>query len=56
MMAVGSVCFMSQGLMLCIEQGISTGIFFFITNFITGICAVIIFAIKMHNDHFKKKS
>ena len=56
MMAVGSVCFMSQGLMLCIEQGISTGIFFFITNFITGICAVIIFAIKIHNDYFKKKS
>ena len=54
MMAVGSFCFMCQGLMLCIEQGISTGIFFFITNLITAACAAIIFAIKMHNDHFKK--
>ena len=54
MMAVGSFCFMCQGLMLCIEQGISTGVFFFITNFSTATCAAIIFAIKMHNDHFKK--
>ena len=54
MMAVGSFCFMCQGLMLCIEQGISTCVFFFITNFITATCAAIIFAIKMHNDHFKK--
>ena len=54
MMAVGSFCFMCQGLMLCIEQGISTGVFFFITNFIPATCAAIIFAIKMHNDHFKK--
>ena len=54
MMALGSFCFMCQGLMLCIEQGISTGIFFFITNFITATCAAIIFVIKMKNDHFKK--
>ena len=54
MMAVGSFCFMCQGLMLCFEQGISTGIFFFITNFITATCAAIIFVIKMRNDHFKK--
>ena len=55
MMSVGSFCFMSQGLMLCIEQGISTGIFFFITNFITAACAAIIFVIKMRNEHSKKK-
>ena len=55
MMAVGSFCFMCQGLLLCIEQGIETGIFIFITNFITAACAAIIFIIKMHNDHFKKK-
>ena len=56
MMSVGSICFMSQGLILCVEQGISTGIFFFITNLITGVCAVIIFVIKMRNDHFRKRS
>ena len=55
MMAVGSFCFMCQGLMLCVSQGISTGIFFFITNFITATCAIIIFIIKMRNDHMKKK-
>ncbi|MBR5671801.1 MAG: PQ-loop repeat-containing protein [Bacteroidales bacterium] len=54
MMAIGSLCFMSQGLMLCIEQGVSTGIFFFITNLITTVCATVIFIIKMHNDYFKK--
>lgn len=55
MMSVGSFCFMCQGLMLCIQQGIGVGIFFFITNFITVTCAAIIFCIKMRNDHFKKK-
>ena len=55
MMAVGSFCFMCQGLMLCIESGIEKGIFFFITNFITATCAAIIFVIKMRNDHFVKK-
>jgi MtN3 and saliva related transmembrane protein len=54
MMSVGSFCFMCQGLMLCIQQGIGVGIFFFITNFITATCAAIIFCIKMKNDHFKK--
>lgn len=54
MMAIGSLCFMSQGLILCIEQGISTGIFFFITNLITTVCATVIFIIKMRNDYFKK--
>ena len=55
MMSVGSFCFMCQGLMLCIQQVIGVGIFFFITNFITATCAAIIFCIKMRNDHFKKK-
>ena len=55
MMTLGSVCFMSQGLMLCFRQGIEVGIFFFITNFITAGCAAIIFIIKMKNDHNKKK-
>ena len=54
MMAVGSFCFMCQGLMLCIRQGIEVGIFFFITNFITATCSVIIFVIKMRNDYGKK--
>lgn len=49
MMSIGSICFMSQGLMLG-----SDGIFIFITNLITATCAVIIFVIKMQNDHFRK--
>ena len=50
MMSIGSICFMSQGLMLG-----SSGIFIFITNFITAACAVIIFVIKMKNDYFRKQ-
>ena len=53
MMAVGSFCFMCQGFMLSMES-IEKGIFIFITNFITAACSVVIFVIKMHNDHFKK--
>lgn len=49
MMAVGSFGFMMQGLMLGRE-----GIFMFITNAITCTCSVIIFYIKMRNDHGKK--
>ena len=45
---------MGQGLMLCLSQGISTGIFLFITNLITTVCSTIIFIIKMRNDYFKK--
>ena len=54
MMGVGSFCFMCQGLMLCVAEGISTGIFFFITNFITATCAAIIVIIKVRNDKNKK--
>ncbi len=50
MMAVGSFGFMIQGLMLGRE-----GIFMFITNAITCTCSVIIFYIKMKNDHGKGK-
>lgn len=50
MMSIGSICFMSQGLMLG-----RSGIFIFITNVITATCAVIIFAIKMKNDYLKKQ-
>lgn len=50
MMAIGCSAFVIQGWMLGRE-----GIFLFLTNLITCVCSVIIFAIKMHNDHFKKK-
>ena len=49
MMAVGSFCFMCQGIMLGRE-----GIFMLITNAITCLCSVIIFFIKIKNDKAKK--
>ena len=49
MMAVGSFCFMCQGIMLGRE-----GIFMLITNAITCLCSVIIFFIKIENDKAKK--
>lgn len=51
MMAIGGICFMIQGWMLGKE-----GIFLFVTNLITTICSLIIFGIKMYNDHFKKRA
>ncbi len=51
MMAIGGICFMIQGYMLGRD-----GIFLFVTNLITTICSLIIFGIKMYNDHFKKKT
>ncbi|MBR5716295.1 MAG: hypothetical protein IKX59_06875 [Bacteroidales bacterium] len=48
MMAVGSFGFLTQGL-------ISANYYMALTNLITFICSVIIFAIKMYNDHFKKR-
>ena len=42
---------MIQGWMLGKE-----GIFLFVTNLITTICSLIIFGIKMYNDHFKKRA
>lgn len=47
MMAVGALGFLIQGL-------ISTNYYLTLTNLITFVCSVIIFAIKMHNDYFKK--
>lgn len=47
MMAVGAFGFLIQGL-------ISTNYYLTLTNLITFVCSVIIFAIKMHNDYFKK--
>ena len=51
MMAIGGICFMIQGYMLGRD-----GIFLFVTNLITTICSLIIFGIKMYNDHFTKKT
>lgn len=51
MMAIGGICFMIQGWMLGKE-----GIFLFVTNLITTICSLIIFGIKMYNDHIKKRT
>lgn len=48
MMAVGALGFLIQGL-------ISTNYYLTLTNLITFVCSVIIFAIKMHNDYFKKR-
>lgn len=47
MMAVGAFAFVLQGL-------ISANYYLALTNFITFSCSVIIFAIKMHNDYFRK--
>ena len=47
MMAVGAFAFVVQGL-------ISANYYLALTNFITFSCSVIIFAIKMHNDYFRK--
>jgi MtN3 and saliva related transmembrane protein len=47
MMAVGAFAFVVQGL-------ISANYYLALTNFITFTCSVIIFAIKMHNDYFRK--
>ena len=48
MMAVGGFCFMMQGF-------ISANYYMAFTNFITFTSSAIIFAIKMHNDYFKKQ-
>ena len=37
------------------QSNVKDGMLVILTNFITATCAVIIFGIKMHNDHFKKK-
>ena len=51
MMAIGAFCFMLQGLLHKPDIIWSIAI----TNLITSACSVIVFAIKMHNDYFRKK-
>lgn len=51
MMAVGAFCFMLQGFIHKPDIIWSIAI----TNLITSACSVIVFAIKMHNDYFRKK-
>ena len=50
MMAVGAFAFMLQGLLH--RPNIIWSMF--ITNAVTGICSIIIFAIKVYNDYSKK--
>ena len=47
-MAVGCAAFVVQGFLI-------DNYYLMATNLITCTCSVIIFAIKMHNDYFKKK-
>ena len=51
MMGIGSFCFMMQGLLH--KPEILWALFF--TNLLTTTSRVIIFAIKVYNDYFKKK-
>lgn len=51
MMAVGSFCFMLQGLLH--EPEIIWSLF--ITNLVTTACSGVVFGIKIYNDYFKKK-
>ena len=51
MMGVGAFAFMIQGLLH--RPNIIWSMF--ITNAVTGLCSCVIFAIKIHNDYFKKK-
>ena len=51
MMAIGSSCFMLQGLLHKPDMLWAL----FITNLITTTCSVIVFSIKVYNDYFKKK-
>ncbi len=52
MMGIGSLCFMLQGLFH--KPDILWALF--ITNLITSTCSIIVFAIKVYNDYFKKKN
>lgn len=51
MMAVGAFCFMLQGFIHKPDIIWSIAI----TNLITSACSVVVFAIKMYNDYFKKR-
>ena len=51
MMAVGSFCFMLQGFIHKPDIIWSMAI----TNLVTKVCSIFVFAIKIHNDYFKKR-
>ena len=51
MMAIGAGAFMMQGLLH--RPNVIWSMF--ITNAVTCLCSCIVFAIKIHNDYFKKK-
>ena len=51
MMGIGGACFVMQGILH--KPTMLMALFF--TNLITTICCIIIFAIKIYNDYFKKK-
>ena len=51
MMAIGALAFVIQGLLN--KDGIIWSMV--ITNAVTCTCSCIVFAIKIHNDYFKKK-
>jgi len=51
MMAIGSICFVLQGLLH--EPEIIWSLF--LTNLVTGTCSIIVFGIKMYNDYIKKR-
>lgn len=48
LMGLGSIFFVVQGILL-------DNLPLTITNVVTGICSIIVFAIKIHNDYFRKK-
>lgn len=51
MMAIGGICFMLQGILH--KPEILWALF--ITNFITTVCSIIVFFIKVYNDYIKKR-
>ena len=51
MTAIGGIAFMLQGILH--KPDIIWSLV--LTNFITTVCSVIVFAIKIYNDYFKKK-
>ena len=51
MMAIGSTCFMIQGLIH--KPDILWALF--ITNLVTTTCSLIVFGIKVYNDYIRKK-
>lgn len=50
MMGIGAFCFFLQGLLH--KPDILWALF--VTNFITTICSIIVFVIKIYNDYIKK--